>query len=83
MAAKTGLRTEPDGPALARAQAAHRRQSPSRVIDELAADAAGWVLALTAQQEGRKAGMASKQFGLRNLLRDFWPPTQLFKGDVR
>jgi hypothetical protein len=55
VAAKTGLRTEPDGPALARAQAAHRRQSPSRVIDELAADAAGWVLALTAQKEGRKS----------------------------
>jgi hypothetical protein len=60
---------------------AANRQAAS--IDKLAADAAGWVLALTAQQAGPKAGMASKRFWLRNLLQHFWPRTQLFKGDVR
>jgi transposase len=49
---------------------AANRQAAS--IDALAADAAGWVLALTPQQACRKAGMASKHFWLRNLLQNFW-----------
>jgi transposase len=52
---------------------AANRQAAS--IDALAADAAGWVLALTPQQAHRKAGMASKHFWLRNLLQNFWRPT--------
>ena len=40
----------------------------------LASDAADWVLGLTPQQ-ARKAGMASQHYWLRNLVRDFWPPT--------
>jgi hypothetical protein len=52
---------------------AANRQAAS--IDALAADAAGWVLALTPRQARRKAGMASKRFWRKNLLRHFWPPT--------
>ena len=52
---------------------AANRQAPS--IDTLAADAAAWVLALTPQQARRKAGMASKQFWLANLLQNLWLPT--------
>ena len=52
---------------------AANRQAPS--IDTLAADAAAWVLALTPQQARRKAGMASKQFWLANLLQNPWLPT--------
>jgi transposase len=52
---------------------AANRQAPS--IDTLAADAAAWLLALTPQQARRKAGLASKQFWLANLLQNFCPPT--------
>ena len=52
---------------------AANRQAES--IDALAVAAADWVQALTPQQARRKAGMASKQFWLRNLLQNFWPPT--------
>jgi transposase len=52
---------------------AANRQAAS--INTLAADAAGWVLALTPREARRKAGMASKHFWLRNLLQHFWPPT--------
>jgi transposase len=41
----------------------------------LASDAADWGLGLTPQQARRKAGMASQHYWLRNLIRDFWPPT--------
>jgi hypothetical protein len=52
---------------------AANRQAAS--IDALAGDAAAWVLALTPQQARRKAGMASKHFWLRKLLKNFWQPT--------
>ena len=52
---------------------AANRQAPS--IDTLAGEAATWVLMLTPQQARRKAGMASKQFWLGNLLQNFWLPT--------
>jgi transposase len=52
---------------------AANRQAES--IGALAADAAAWVLALTAQQARRKAGMTSKRFWLRDLLQHLWPPT--------
>src|ERR687893_822677 len=52
---------------------ADNRQAGS--IDMLATDAAAWVLALTPQQARRKAGLASKQFWLANLLQNFCPPT--------
>jgi len=48
------------------------RQATS--VNTLASDAADWVLRLTPQQ-ARKAGMASKHYWLRNLVKDFWPPT--------
>ena len=52
---------------------AANRQAES--IDALAIAAADRVQALTTQQARRKAGMASKQFWLRNLLQHFWLPT--------
>ena len=52
---------------------AANRQAAS--IDALAAEAAAWVLALTALQARRKAGMTSKRFWLKSLLQHFWPPT--------
>ena len=53
---------------------AANRQATS--VNALASDAADWVLRLTPQQARRKAGMASKHYWLRNLVNDFWPPTQ-------
>ena len=52
---------------------AANRQATS--VNALASDAADWVLGLTPQQARRKAGMASQHYWLRNLVRDFWPPT--------
>ncbi len=52
---------------------AANRQAAS--IDDLAAEAAEWVLRLTPQQAFRKAGMLSKRFWLKKLLQNFWPPT--------
>jgi transposase len=52
---------------------AANRQTAS--IDALATDAAGWVLALTARQACRKAGIQAKHFWLKNLLQHFWPHT--------
>jgi hypothetical protein len=52
---------------------AANRQAAS--ADALASNAAGWVLGLTPQQARRKAGMTSAHFWLRNLVKDFWPPT--------
>jgi transposase len=57
---------------LKRLVAANRQ---AETIDALAADAAAWVLGLTPRQARRKAGMSSKQFWLRRLAQDFWPPT--------
>ena len=52
---------------------AANRQAAS--IDALAGDAAAWVVTLTPQQARCKAGIASKQFWLGNLLQNFWRPT--------
>lgn len=52
---------------------AANRQADS--IDALAADAAGWIRALTPQQARRKAGLNADHFWLRNLLQHFWLPT--------
>ena len=54
-------------------EVAANRQAAS--IDELAARAARWVLALTPAQARRKSGMASDHFWLRHLLQHFWLPT--------
>jgi hypothetical protein len=56
---------------------AANRQVPS--IDELAADAAG----PDSPASGPQGRYGIQRFWLRNLLQHFWPPTQLFKGDVR
>jgi transposase len=52
---------------------AANRQAES--VDALAAEAAGWISALTPRQARRKAGITSTHFWLRNLLHHFWPPT--------
>ncbi len=52
---------------------AANRQADS--IDDLAADAAAWVLALTPHQARRKAALASKHFWMKRLVQDFWLPT--------
>jgi transposase len=58
---------------LKRLVAANRQ---AETIDVLAADAAAaWVLGLTPRQARRKAGMSSKQFWLRRLAQNLWPPT--------
>ena len=57
---------------LKRLVAANRQ---ARSADELASDAAAWVLGLTPQQARRKAGMSSRHFWLKNLIQDFCPPT--------
>ena len=49
------------------------RQASS--VDELANDAAAWVLGLTPRQARRKAGMTSNDFWLKSLIQDFWLPT--------
>lgn len=54
-------------------EVAANRQAAS--IDELAARAASWVLALTPTQARRKSGMASDHFWLQHLLQHFWLPT--------
>jgi transposase len=57
---------------LKRLVAANRQ---AETIDVLAAAAAAWVLGLTPRQARRKAGMSSKQFWLRRLAQNLWPPT--------
>src|SRR3954464_3486650 len=57
---------------LKRLIAAHRQAISANA---LASDAADWVLGLTPPQARRKAGMAWQHYWLRNLVRDFWPPT--------
>jgi len=52
---------------------AANRQTDS--IDELAAYAQEWVLGLTPEQALTISGVLSKNFWLRNLLQNFWPPT--------
>jgi transposase len=52
---------------------AANRQTDS--IDELATYAQEWVLGLTPEQALKKSGVLSKNFWLRNLLQNFWPPT--------
>ena len=78
VAAQAPPGAQPDGPALARAQAPGRRFLRNRQaasIDALAVEATAWVLGLTPTQARRKAGMAAPQFWLRRLLQDFWPDT--------
>lgn len=54
-------------------EVAANRQATS--IEDLAAQAAHWVLALTPTQARRKSGMASERFWLRPVLQHFWLPT--------
>lgn len=57
---------------LKRLVAANRQ---ARSADELASEAAAWVLGLTPQQARRKAGMSSRRFWLKNLVQNFCSPT--------
>jgi hypothetical protein len=57
---------------LKRLVAANRQ---AETIDALAAEAVHWVMSLTARQARRKAGIASRNFWLRHVLHEFWPPT--------
>ena len=52
---------------------AANRQAAS--IDDLAQEAADWVLTLSTRDALRKAGMLSPNFWLKDLLRNLWQPT--------
>jgi hypothetical protein len=57
---------------LKRLVAANRQ---ARSADELASQAAAWVLGPTPQQARRKAGMSSRRFWLKNLVQNSCSPT--------